>query len=200
MNSIDNKFFIEIGTSNFNTLSCLAEQGWSGIFIEPDNWYLSKLKRFENCIYENCAILDFNGTTKFLNYDADWVEKNKTNENKWISGTGTTDLNVNNMNTNPNWPTVSFDVTVKTLNKIIEEHNINQIDFLKIDTEGSDTKVLYAFDFKIRPSKIKMEIAHLKEHGHDFTKFKNFMLKKNYSAYYEVDYDPQDIWFFDNLK
>lgn len=199
MSKLKSNFFIEIGTSNFNTLSCLAEQGWSGIFIEPDNWYLSKLKRFENCIYENSAILDFNGTTKFLNYDAEWLEKNKTDKNIWRSGTGNTNLNVNNMNVNTDWPTVSFDVNVKTLNKIIEEYKVEQIDFLKIDIEGREPKILYAYDFCVRPNKIKMEIMHLKDQGIDFQEFKNFMLKNNYSAYYESDYGFDDIWFFDNL-
>ena len=51
------------------------------------------------------------------------------------------------MNVNTDWPTVFFDVNVKTLNKIIEEYKVEQIDFLKIDIEGQEPKILYAYDF-----------------------------------------------------
>ena len=193
------KFFIEIGTSNFNTLVGLAEQGWSGIFIEPDNWYLSKLKRFENCFYENSAVLDYNGTTQFINYDAQWLEQNEIGDFMWKRGVGNTNLDTNNMKLNPDWPTITFDVNVKTLDSIIEEYNIKSIDFLKIDIEGRDAKILYAYDFSVRPSKIKMEMIHAHTHGIDEQDFKNYMIDKNYSIYVEDDYEPQDIWFFDNL-
>ena len=44
-----------------------------------------------------------------------------------------------------------------------------------------------------------MEIAHASTHGIDEQDFKNYMIDKNYSIYIEEDYEPQDIWFFDNL-
>ena len=50
------KFFIEIGTSDFDTYEGLAKQGWKGIFVEPVKPLLDNLERFERCIYENDAI------------------------------------------------------------------------------------------------------------------------------------------------
>ena len=50
------KFFIEIGTSDFDTYEDLARQGWKGIFVEPVKALLDNLERFEGCIYENTAI------------------------------------------------------------------------------------------------------------------------------------------------
>jgi FkbM family methyltransferase len=193
------KVFIEIGTSNFNTLEVLAEQGWSGIFVEPDKWYLSQIKRFKHCLYDNSAILDFNGETEFVNYDADWLSNNEAGDFMWKRGVGNTHPTINNMKLNPEWPTVKFNVQVKTLNKLIEEYGVDQIDFLKIDIEGQDPKVLYAYDFCVRPNKIKMEIIHANSYGINTKDFKNYMLKNNYSVYCEDDYDTQDIWFFDNF-
>ena len=136
-----NKFFIEIGTSDFNTLEHLAVQGWSGIFVEPDPWYLNKLRRFTGCIYEQSAILDYNGTTTFHNFDAEWAAEHQDSE-IWVHGVGTTS-DMNNMNTNPDWPRVEFEVNVKTLSRLISNHGVKRIDFLKTDIEGLDTKIFY---------------------------------------------------------
>ena len=46
-------FFIEIGVCDFDTLEPLANNGWSGIFVEPIKHYFDKLPRKENVCYEN---------------------------------------------------------------------------------------------------------------------------------------------------
>ena len=38
------KFFIEIGTSDFDTLIPLAKGGWKGIFVEPVEYLLDNLE------------------------------------------------------------------------------------------------------------------------------------------------------------
>ena len=47
------KFFVEIGTSDFDTFEHLAEEGWKGIFVEPVKKLLDNLERFDICHYEN---------------------------------------------------------------------------------------------------------------------------------------------------
>lgn len=194
------KYFIEIGTSDFNTLEHLAEQGWQGIFVEPDAYYLNRLKRFDDCIYEQSAILDYDGTTQFINYDAEWASENVTEEDIWTRGVGTTNLDMNNMNSNPDWPTKEFEVKVKTLNTLVKEHKVSKIDFLKIDVEGADTDILYDYDFSIRPKTIKIEVAHHENFNVDVADFREYMTAKGYTLYAEDDFNSQDVWFFDNKQ
>ena len=54
------------------------------------------------------------------------------------------------------------EVYTYTLNQICEKHNIKNIDFLKIDTEGHDLKVLESIDLNnINVKMIKIEHKHL---------------------------------------
>ena len=62
-----------------------------------------------------------------------------------------------------------------TLNELCEKYNVTEVDFLKIDTEGHDYRVLKTIDLnKINVKMIKIEhkhlssqsiIDHLKEHN-----------------------------------
>lgn len=52
-------------------------------------------------------------------------------------------------------------VSVKTLNEILEENNIHDIDFLDIDVEGLDEKIIMSFDWKkYRPLCVLVEILN----------------------------------------
>ena len=134
----NSKFFIEVGTSDFNTLEPLAEQGWNGIFIEPDNWYLKNLKRYDGCHYEQVAISNYRGTSKFYAFDGRWVDDMKNEDEQWIRGTGNID-DTNAQNMNPDWPQVELDVEVCMLQDILDKHSVKKIDFLKIDAEETIT-------------------------------------------------------------
>ena len=184
----NSKFFIEIGTSDFNTLEPLAEQGWNGIFIEPDNWYLKNLKRYDGCHYEQIAISDYKGTTKFHAFDGRCVDgKNE----QWIRGTGNIN-DINAQNTNPEWPQVEFEVEVYKLHHIIERYDIKHIDFLKIDTEGNDYNIIKGYDFRVRPKLIKIESEHL-HHNTDVEEFKQYVINE---LQYAVHEEERDWWLF----
>ena len=48
---------------------------------------------------------------------------------------------------------------LKTLNEIIKECGIDQIDFLTIDVEGMDLEVLETHDWSIKPTVIAIEAS-----------------------------------------
>ena len=184
------KFFIEVGTSDFNTLEPLAEQGWNGIFIEPDNWYLKNLKRYDGCHYEQIAISDYTGTSKFYAFDGRWVDdKNE----QWIRGTGNID-DTNSQNMNPEWPQVEFKVDVYKLQDVIEKYNVEKIDFLKIDTEGNDYNIITGYDFRVRPKMVKIESEHL-HHRTNVKEFKQYIINE---LKYSVHEEERDWWLFDS--
>ena len=52
------KFFVEVGSADFNTLLPLAKNGWNGIIVEPNTELINNLEVLDNVIYENIAITD----------------------------------------------------------------------------------------------------------------------------------------------
>tara|TARA_Y100001951_G_C11262717_1_gene253533 strand:+ start:410 stop:970 length:561 start_codon:yes stop_codon:yes gene_type:complete len=149
------KFFIEIGTSDFDTYEGLAQQGWKGIFVEPVKPLLDNLERFEGCIYECSAITGKPMHTKVKYYDPEWAKG-------WVRGVGSLDQHMNTFNSNPQWAEherVSYLVSI-TLDDLIEKHDVKRIDMLKIDTEGTEWDILENYSWKIKPKFIKFEYEH----------------------------------------
>ena len=149
------KFFIEIGTADFDTYAGLAKQGWKGIFVEPVKELLDNIERFDGCIYENTAITKESIHTKVMYYDPAWAKG-------WVRGVGTLDMDMNTMNSNPEWKEHerhSYIVTM-TLDDLIEKHGVQKIDMLKIDTEGTEFEILDSYSWKIKPNTIKFEYEH----------------------------------------
>lgn len=78
------------------------------------------------------------------------------------------------------------EVKTSTLTKEIKEHNIKNVDFLKIDTEGYDLMVLQGFPFDfIKPSVIECEFEDLKTTKLDYTVIDmiNFLQNRGYLVY-----------------
>jgi FkbM family methyltransferase len=151
-----NKFFIEIGTSDFDTLEPLASNGWSGIFVEPVKELLDNIPKHDNCIYENVAIANYIGTTQIRFYDPEWAED-------WVRGVGTiVDRDRNVLNSNTQWKEYErfSDVKVTTLDKLLDKYNVTEIDYLKIDVEGNELIILEDYSWKIKPKLIKFEYFH----------------------------------------
>jgi len=151
---VSDSFFIEIGTSDFDTLEPLAQLGWKGIFVEPIGELLNNIERFDGCFYEESAILDYSGKTDIQYYDLDWAKE-------WQRGVGNTS-DVNNFNCNPHFKehVRAARVNVLTLDMLIDKYNVKRIDYLKIDIEGLEYKILENYSWRILPKKIKCEHIH----------------------------------------
>lgn len=149
------KYFIEIGTADFDTYEGLAKQGWKGIFVEPVKPLLDNLERFEGCIYENNAITAEPKHTKVKYYDPEWAEG-------WARGVGSLDMDMNTFNANPDWiehERVMYLHTI-TFDQLIDKHDVKRIDMLKIDTEGTEYEILDSYSWRIKPKTIKFEYEH----------------------------------------
>lgn len=136
-----NMIVFDVGANNGSSSVPLAKQN-SDILVfgfEPTPEMIavinSKIEGMENYVIIPKAVSDYNGISEFnIAGNADWgcssllnfSEKSKTN---WP---GRTDFNV----------THKMNVDVIRLDSFIEENNIPQIDFLHIDTQGSDLNVL----------------------------------------------------------
>jgi len=160
------KYFIEIGTSDFDTLIPLAKKGWKGIFVEPVKYLIDNLEKIDGCIYENAAITSYNGDIT-INYDP-------KPEHQWQRGVGYVTRNENGFMplvseasspSNHYWDNKFNNITkdkvpCMTLDALIDKHNVKSIDFLKIDIEGMEYVILDTYSWKVKPNLIKVEIIH----------------------------------------
>ena len=178
------KTFVEVGTCDFDTCERLIKNGWSGIVIEPVKYYFDKLPKYPNIKYENIAISDKKDESSIHYLDPEII----TNESQsWMKGissirgeSGPLSLNENSfMKEN----IIKQKVDTDTLQNICDKYNVTSIDFLKIDTEGHDIKVLESLDLdKVYVKMIKIEHQHV-----DKEYLKNHLQNNNYLVYEEYD-------------
>ncbi|MDC1078656.1 FkbM family methyltransferase [Candidatus Pelagibacter sp.] len=101
------------------------------------------------------------------------------NKRKWIKDEFISNIKVKNV----------------SLKKLINDNNINKIDILKIDAEGSELKILKSFNKFDIVKKITLEFHSLRERNRliEFLKKKKFKLlkhtlnKKNYGSLYFIN-------------
>lgn len=140
-------FFLDIGahdgTSFSNTYFFEKCLGWKGICFEPLPHLFAKLKECRDCICINACVSHTQGTVPFLHLDSC---------DEMLSGMcGTYD--------NRQLLTVMHDISVHggeckilqlpsvNINTILKEYNVSHIDFLSLDTEGSELEILKSIDF-----------------------------------------------------
>ena len=143
---------IEIGTSDFRTNAGVLD----GIYIEPVKYYYDRLPN--NCIKENVAISNYNGTAIMYYIPLKVIEDKKLPN--WLRGCNS----IGKIH-----PTVvkmglsnyvrQQEVTVTRCKNIIDKYNVLEIDLLKIDTEGHDCIILndYLDTVELLPNKIMFE-------------------------------------------
>jgi len=187
----ESKYFIEIGTSDFDTFEHLAEKGWKGIFVEPVKELLDNLKRYDGCIYENCAVLDKMDTMTLKYYDPEWAEG-------WRRGVGSiSPINIFNLHPSLQKHELTREVDVVTLDYLIKKHNVKKIDYLKIDIEGLEYRILDDYSWDIKPDTLKVEHKHWRGHWNGTGRGRKnnitAYIKKLESMGYSVTRDLQDL-------
>lgn len=165
-NDID---FLEIGTSDFNTLIENANDNTKGFSVEPIKFYLDSLPNPKNIKKINAAISITNSTDDINLYYIPYEKIIEHNLPRWFKGCNS----LGNMHLKVNEHKLEHLVEVLIVRQIpigsfLEEHNIRKIDFLKIDTEGGDTYILeHLYNYLANkekiyfPKKIKFESNRL---------------------------------------
>ena len=187
------RFFVEIGSSDFDTLLPLVDNGWGGIFVEPSSESLNCIKKHphhDNVFFENIALSSYDGEIEYIYYDSSLMEQGESLD--WVRGVGSTDLDLNIMNANPQWKEYESVVTVKclTLDSLLDKYEVNNIDFMKIDVEGAERDVLHNYSWRVKPIFLKIETKHWDSY-YNFYKIDvrseiDIMLRKNnYLTWYE---------------
>ena len=167
------------------------------IFIEPVNDYFKLLKENYNTKYPE-------NNFKFLNLACS--DRNQTitlykpivnNDSPSWTNQLTSVLSNHAKNHNLNVDVEKIEIEAKTLNTIIEEHNITSIELLSVDTEGYDYEVLQGLDLKkIKPKKIVFEHKHIDgtntSFGFKYYKIINYL----FSNGYEITKQTEDDTYF----
>ena len=138
---IRNRVYFDVGANNGYTSVPIASRHQDTMVyaFEPTPEMIeeieTKIFTLDNYILTKKAVSNYNGTATFkVAGHADWgcsslLEFSDKSKTDWP---GRTDLNV----------TQEIEVDVIRLDGFIEEHGITKIDYLHIDTQGSDLKVL----------------------------------------------------------
>jgi len=175
----DNGYFIEVGACNgivhSNTLWLEKNRNWSGILCEPaDFWHKELFQNRPKCIIEKKPI--FNGVKKIVNFNI------QDGGRSFIKK----DSKVVNRNVVP--------LESISLNQLFLENKLTKIDYLSIDTEGSEYEIIENLDFnKFRPYIITIE------HNYKKIKRKNIfdlLTKNNYLRVFK-QISRFDDWYID---
>ena len=137
--------FIEIGTSNFDTIIENTDNETFGITIEPIKYYLDKLPNKRNVKKINKAVTDFVSSENkkiIMHYiPEDVIDKH--NLGWWLKGCNSVnDYHLLHKNYNIQHLVSKEEVDVISIKDLFLENNVGCLNLLKIDTEGHDVIIL----------------------------------------------------------
>ena len=160
----ENGFYIDIGAYHpfkGSLTQTLYGKGWSGINIDISKTSvdLFKIARPKD-ININCAIGKITEETKFF-------QNSKMNQQNSLI----------RQNSNQ----VEVKIKCYKLNDILTSNKIEKVDYINIDTEGTELDVLKGLDFKkIKPSLLTIEDNHFDLDSDSKKKKKNYMKNQGY--------------------
>lgn len=141
--------FLEIGTSDFDTLIQSVKHESNGMSVDPVAYYLTVLPSRPGWKKVNAAISDAGGVS--LIYYIDPVDIEKYQLPNWVRGCSAIDRPhetvlklLQSMGLDPSL-IKSKEVVKWTLMELMCFHSVNGINLLKIDTEGHDVRILEKF-------------------------------------------------------
>ena len=135
-------FFVEIGAfDGIDGSNCFYFEkfmDWNGIAIEPSPVHFEKLKKNRNCICINKAISNKNDYKEFVEVINGYVQMSGIVTDEYKK---TLDIIMKDPRTKMN----KFNIKTSTFKEIVGENKI--IDYLSIDVEGEENRILESIDF-----------------------------------------------------
>lgn len=158
--------FIEVGTSDFDTLIQNADEEAQGLSIEPVKTYLDRLPNSKKCIKLNAAISNFDGEISVYYVTADKIENfglpaGLRGCNSVGAPHPTIERILKERNISNSDVVTNEIVPAYRLSTIIEKFNVRGIFYLKIDAEGHDVAILEDYFIncktKLLPHRLQFE-------------------------------------------
>jgi FkbM family methyltransferase len=126
-------FYVDVGAAHptdHSVTKHFYDLGWSGINIEPHPEFFRLLRtRRPRDVNLNVGISDREGVLTFY-------------EHQVLGGSSTFDADLAEFYRRDGVDITESEITVTTLSKVLEQHSVDKIDFLKIDVEGFEPQVL----------------------------------------------------------
>ena len=163
------KTIIQIGSHVGNTCNDpifnIVDNNTKLILVEPVPFLFEQLKKNytnkfgnnQNIFFINKAVSNFIGEIEMT------IPSEKNDFSKlpfWASQLASVNPN-HALGHISNLLVEKINVKTTTLNELVKEHNINQIDLLHTDTEGHDYTILMNYNFEIKPKEIIFEHKHM---------------------------------------
>ena len=158
----DNGYFCEVGACDgivhSNSYFLENKRNWRGILCEPASFWIEKLK-----VNRPNAIIETSPIFANSNINVNFIEKPG----------GRSFINLDNNKKK----TISNAFNTISLNNLFEKYNVSEIDYLSIDTEGTEFEILKNFNFE----KYKPKIITVEHNYKDYRKkIFNLLTKKKY--------------------
>lgn len=138
--------FVEIGTSNFETLIEKAGPETVGISIEPLKHYLEQLPNKPRVIKLNAAVIGegVRGYTEIFYVPEHLVDSLKLPH--WLKGCNSMgDYHIEHHKLGVTHLVERYKIDTIPISELFEEYDIEEPEMLKIDTEGADVDILMGF-------------------------------------------------------
>lgn len=184
----ENGFFVEFGACDgvelSNTLTLEKNFNWNGILAEPSISWHNELFKNRKCFIDKRAVW------KESKKELDFVEVESI---KTISGIDTDLFKSDFTELRKNVYNKRFKVETITLRDLLIEYNApKQIDYLSIDTEGSEFDIINGFDFNEYDVKI-ITVEHF-FNVEESSKIYDYLKKFNYERVL-TEMSGQDDWY-----
>jgi hypothetical protein len=135
--------FIEIGTSNFDTLIQTATDTTVGLSIEPIQYYLDQLPNPAEVKKLNCAVSRTNQNEILEVYHVPEGLVKENNLPGWLIGCNSVgEYHVQHVALKVEHLVQKHPVPCIPIGEIFDQNNVSELDYLKIDTEGSDCAIM----------------------------------------------------------
>lgn len=185
-----NGFFVEFGACDgvelTNTLTLEKNFGWNGILSEPCKFWHEDLFKNRKCFINTDAVWKVSGEKVLFNH----VEELKTISNIDLCQPSDGFMNVRLKDSNSRYEVN----TISLMDLLSKFESPKEIDYISIDTEGSEYEIISNFDF----NKYDVKIITI-EHNHTIMRdtIYQFLTNKGYTRVL-TEITGQDDWYIKN--
>ena len=166
-----NGFFVEIGAYDgvigSNCYFFEKNMNWKGIAIEPSPIYFGKLKNNRNCKCYNKAISNITGVKEFIEVQAGCTQMGGLNSEEYKN---TLKIFKKDSRTKIN----KIHVETSTFQEIVKENKF--IDYLSIDVEGEETRIIESINFNY----FEIKVLSIENNYPEEKSFYNFLKEKGF--------------------
>lgn len=181
-----NGFFVDIGANHpfkySNSYFFESELNWNGICIEPQEKMYKLLKDNRKSIILNKGVYNKKTVLKFCTTVNELSGIIETYEPKHIER-----INREAMQNNKKNHEIT-EIEVDTLENIFNEYNVKVVDYVSLDTEGSELEILQGINY----DKVKINLIDVEDNYPNSEKSKQineFLLNKGFDYIGNIQWD-----------